>query len=205
MFEINRLKFKNILNINTMTIKQDEITFISGPSGSGKSTLLNILCGNIYDYEGEVNYNNTNYNRADFDIIRSEIGYISQDITFYCETIKQELEYISSLIDLSFEHKDEIFKIVELYKDIDTHINLLSGGEKQRLAIARMLLTSKKVLLLDEVTSALDEEITIKIMDNIIEHAKANKICLIIVTHNELLKQKYSDNIIDISRYTYGN
>ena len=136
-----------------------------GPSGAGKSTLVKLLVGLYRPEEGRIYYNGNQGNDIDFDELRGQIGFVTQDTQLFSGTIKENLLFAApnaSEADLyDALHKascENLLKRAE--KGLDTMIGegglKLSGGEKQRLSIARALIRKPHLLIFDEATSALD-------------------------------------------------
>lgn len=199
MFELKNIKFKDILDIPYLKINEGKVTVITGPSGSGKSTLLKMLNKMQSPTSGEIYYKGENIKKINPIMLRREIPMLGQDVIRYQNTVRDNL-----LIGLKFQNKssvdDEILKEtlnkVRLGIDLDSNIEKLSGGEMQRVAIARLILLDKDTYLLDEPTSALDsvtEDIVIK---NFIENFKGKTI--IYVTHSEKIAQKYANKLIEL-------
>ena len=149
-----------------------KITSLVGHSGSGKSTILNLI-PRIYDsYEGEITIDNQSIYKTKIKSLRDNISFVSQDTNLFDDTIKKNIAYAD--MDASDE---EIYNaarlsyasefIEKLKYGYDTKIGengiKLSGGEKQRLSIARAILKKSKIILLDEATSSLDAETEDKI------------------------------------------
>lgn len=198
MFKISNLKFKNILNIEDLTINKDNTTFIYGDSGCGKSTLLKLLLGIRNDYEGKILYKNDQIKKISELIIRDEIGYLSQSPIFFKQTIKEEFEYILDILGLKTQDYLSVLKLVELEYPLTTSISTLSGGEKQRLSLARLLITNKSVLLLDEPTSALNDELEHVVFNKLNNYAKKHNIKLIVVSHSTNLVNSFDGQKIKI-------
>lgn len=184
MTAIESLSFKNVSfkhksannqaleNISFETAKGETIAFV-GPSGSGKTTLVKLLVGLYRPHEGDILYNNQNSNDIDIDDLRHQIGFVTQDTQLFSGTIKENLLFVNPKAN-----DEEILKVLNQAacqnllarseNGIDTVIGeggmKISGGEKQRLSIARALLRNPNLIVFDEATSALDslteEEIT---------------------------------------------
>jgi ATP-binding cassette subfamily B protein len=159
-------------------VKTGETIAFVGPSGSGKSTLMKLLVGLYRPLEGKILYNGMDENSISFEDLRNQIGFVTQDTQLFAGTIKENLLFVNpSATDADLTDvldKASCTNLLErAEKGLDTMIGegglKLSGGEKQRLSIARALLRKPKLLIFDEATSALDslteEEITDTIKD----------------------------------------
>jgi ATP-binding cassette subfamily B protein len=148
------------------------IAFV-GPSGSGKSTLMKLLVGLYRPIEGSILYNGLDEKSIDFDDLRRQIGFVTQDTQLFAGTIKENLLFVNPTatdddVMLALKKASCLGLLSRAEKGVDTMIGegglKLSGGEKQRLSIARALLRKPKLLIFDEATSSLDslteEEIT---------------------------------------------
>jgi ATP-binding cassette subfamily B protein len=171
-FKHQTAQYKALENINFDVKKGETIAFV-GPSGSGKSTLVKLLVGLYRPLEGDIFYNNVNGHELDFDELRGQIGFVTQDTQLFAGTIKENLLFVYP--EATDEQVREALNkascqnlLARAEKGIETVIGegglKLSGGEKQRLSIARSLLRQPNLLIFDEATSALDsiteEEIT---------------------------------------------
>ncbi len=168
---------KAINNISFDVNIGETIAFV-GPSGSGKSTLMKLLVGLYRPLDGKILYNNLDETAIRFDDLRNQIGFVTQDTNLFSGTIKENLMFVNpSATDADL---DDVLKkasctnlLERAEKGLDTMIGegglKLSGGEKQRVSIARALLRKPHLLIFDEATSALDslteEEITNTIRD----------------------------------------
>ena len=182
--EIEKLSFRNVVfkhqtaqhhaidNIS-FDVKTGETIAFVGPSGSGKTTLMKLLVGLYRPEKGNILYNNLDENSIDFNDLRNQIGFVTQDTQLFSGTIQENLMFVNSsatkedLLDsLNKASCNTLLSRAE--KGLDTMIGegglKLSGGEKQRLSIARALLRKPRLLIFDEATSSLDslteEEIT---------------------------------------------
>mgnify|MGYP001407753197 FL=1 len=185
-------------NIN-LNIEEGVLAALRGPSGSGKSTLLNLIAGLDYPSSGKVIFNNVvvnNLNNSELAIYRNKnISIIFQffnllnDLTVY--------ENIALPLIIRGEKRKQISKkVLPLIEEIgltnrkDFKTNILSGGESQRVAIARSLVTQPKLILADEPTGNLDKSNTDMILDLLINSCKSTNSTLLMVTHDiDLLKK----------------
>lgn len=168
---------KALEHITFKTHLGETVAFV-GPSGSGKTTLVKLLVGLYRPNEGTIFYNNTPGDEIEFDNLRNQIGFVTQDTQLFAGTIKENLLFVAPKAT-DEEIMDALHKaacgslLARADKGIDTMIGeggvKVSGGEKQRLSIARALLRKPRLLVFDEATSALDslteEEISQTIRD----------------------------------------
>lgn len=199
---INNLKKnygeKTVLDIDELEIEKDKITGIIGPNGSGKSTLLNIISGLDKEYEGNVLYNDIKLNRQ----VALNMTYVFQKPYLFRRKVYDNIAYPLKLRKLSRDKEinqvNEIANRLEIEDLINKKAHLLSGGESQKVALARALIFKPKLLLLDEPTSNIDPE-SIKIMEReILRFNKETNATIVIVTHNLDQSQRICDNILYI-------
>ena len=179
---------KSALNSVNLKIEGGKTTALVGLSGAGKSTILNLI-PRFYDHQsGEINIDNQSTKNVNLYSLRENISYVSQETTLFDDTVKNNILYANmnasnnELIDVCKKsYADEFIK--NLPQKYDTLIGenglRLSGGEKQRLSIARAMLKKSKIILLDEATSSLDSETEEKIQ-NAIKLLTQNKTAVII-------------------------
>jgi ABC-type bacteriocin/lantibiotic exporter with double-glycine peptidase domain len=190
---------KNLIldNIN-MTIKKNEVIGIIGKSGSGKSTLLNILCGLIKPQSGEIFVDGKSIDKLS-KLFSKKIGYVTQKTYLTDESIIKNIifgikeeRYDKDLFNSIIKKVKLDSLINKLPKKEDTLVGemgiAISGGEQQRIGIARALYKRPEILILDESTSALDHETEQEIL-KIINNFK-NEITIIIVSHKDELIQQ---------------
>lgn len=195
-FDNVSFKFKNeeirpLKNVN-LSIKKSEVVAIMGASGSGKSTLLQLILGFLNPTKGSIKIDNINL-REIKDSWQRNIGYVPQNIHLLDEDIAANIALGVPKNKINFKKIRKILKILNLgrynknldnkfSKNIEYNSANISGGEKQRIALARALYNDSKVLVFDEITSALDNITSIKIMKEFLK-IKKNK-TIIIVTHD---------------------
>ena len=193
------------LNNVSLKFRQNEFVSILGPSGSGKTTLLNIVGGLDKYTSGDLIINGIStkkYTDRDWDTYRNHrIGFVFQSYNLIPhQTALANVEMALTLSGVSkIERKKraiEVLKKVGLEKHMNKRPNQMSGGQMQRIAIARALINNPDILLADEPTGALDSETSIQIMDLLKEIAKEKLV--IMVTHNPDLASQYSNRIIKI-------
>ena len=192
-------------DLNLEIIKGDKICIL-GSSGSGKSTLIDIITSFLKPTKGEIIIND--FNDTNFDEIKNKIAYIPQNIVLLDDTIKNNiaLGVKDELIDLEKITKaikkarlEEFIKTKKLgINDIigDKGIRI-SGGQRQRLALARAFYFDKEIIILDEATSALDETTELQILDSLFDEKNSSN--TIIVISHRMHVQKYCNKIYHIN------
>ncbi|MEJ6950702.1 ABC transporter ATP-binding protein [Natronospora cellulosivora (SeqCode)] len=206
MFSLKNVKFKDILNILDLEIEEKKITCILGKSGGGKTTFLRLLNNIISADQGTIKFKNKDIEEYHPIELRREIIMLPQSPSMFPGTIEDNfsktLEYTESK-EIKQENKvklyGELLKKVGLSHTLDTNTKNLSGGEKQRLALARILLLKPAILLLDEPSSALDEETEDFIIKMVVNYIKEKKGSLIMVTHSRSVAEKYANIIITLN------
>ena len=191
------------LNNSNLTINKGAIVVILGPSGAGKSTLLNLIGGMDTPTKGEIIINGENiskYSENKLSEYRAKnIGFIFQ---FYnilpTLTVLENVELIKDIINSNVNPKDAI-KAVGLENHINKFPNQLSGGEQQRVSIARAIAKNPKLLLCDEPTGALDSKTGVEVLKLLKKQCDGNngENTVIIVTHNSLFAD-IADTVIRV-------
>ena len=191
---------KVILDNITLDFRDRELVFILGASGSGKSTLLNIIGGNLSVDSGEMWLDGeciTNYSDRELDDYRANvIGNIFQDYNLIDYMNVYDNVMLGFNEGLTKMDIDRLLKGLHLYDKKNMIVSKLSGGEKQRVAIARTLASNPDIILADEPTGALDYANGIAIME-ILKRISCSRL-VIVVSHDNYLASKYATRIIDI-------
>lgn len=216
---INNLSFNNITFKHTTAqynalekisfqVNEGETVAFVGPSGSGKSTLVKLLVGLYRPLQGNIFYNNINGNDIDFDELRTQIGFVTQDTNLFAGTIKENLLFVNAYATEDNLH-DALQKAScqNLLQRAENGINTmigegglkLSGGEKQRISIARALLRNPHLLIFDEATSALDS-ITEEEITNTIKQISSEKKQITIMIAHRLSTIMHADKIFVLEK-----
>ena len=190
----------NALDGIDLQIKQGEFVVVLGPSGAGKSTLLNLLGGMDTPTSGSIFIGENNialYNDKELTRCRAnDVGFIFQ---FYnimpTLTVEENVNIIKDVTNTS-KDSNEVLKSVGLLKHKDKFPQELSGGEQQRVSIARAIMKNPKVLLCDEPTGALDSKTGAQVL-KLLRQQSDEDTTVIIVTHNSLIAD-IADRIIRI-------
>ncbi|CCY89531.1 aBC transporter ATP-binding protein [Mycoplasma sp. CAG:956] len=190
------------------SIDEGELVVILGPSGAGKTTLLNILGGIDTATSGTINVAGKNITKLNEHELtkyrRTDIGFVFQ---FY-NLIQNltALENVELAVQLCKDHLDpkEILTKVGLKNRLNNFPSELSGGEQQRVAIARSIAKNPKLLLADEPTGALDFKTGKQILKLLEDVCRKEKMTVIIITHNSILASM-ADKVIKINNGTVSN
>jgi ATP-binding cassette subfamily B protein len=201
-FQHNTASYKALEHIS-FDVKLGETIAFVGPSGAGKSTLVKLLVGLYRPQEGTIFYNGNAGNDIDFDELRGQIGFVTQDTQLFSGTIKENLLFAAPKADEA-DLMDALNKascqglLSRAEKGLDTMIGegglKLSGGEKQRLSIARALIRKPHLLIFDEATSALDS-ITEEAITNTIRAISEEKNQITVMIAHRLSTIMHADRI----------
>ena len=171
-----------------LSINEGEIIVVLGPSGSGKSTMLNVLSGIDNPSSGEIFFDNNRIDKFDSmeltNYRKDNLGFIFQSYNIIPNlTVEENIELGSHLSNNPLDI-DEVIKAVGIENQKNKYPYQLSGGQMQRVSIARALVKNPKVLFCDEPTGALDEETGKNVLKLLQEINNKYKTTMIIVTHN---------------------
>ena len=199
-------QYQNILNNISFDIKKGDKVLLEGPSGSGKSTICKLIFNSLNKtYDGKITYNLTSEKDINLQSIRSNILYIGQEENLFTGTIKdniicnRNINPNDLLKVLKICHIEEIIakRPNRLETVINASLNNLSGGEKQRIILARGLLKKCNVIILDEALSEVDIQLEKSIIEALITNFKTQT--LIYVSHKDV-KDKFS-KVIKVGKY----
>ncbi|AAP11813.1 TPA: ABC transporter ATP-binding protein [Bacillus cereus] len=203
MFILKNVIYKDILHIPYLQIQKEKITCIIGESGSGKSTLLRMLNDLQSPTSGTIEYNGKLISDYHPIQLRRDVVMLGQTPPIFDGTVKDNLLMGLRLSEKPFPNDDALrsaLQTVSLDKQLEDSASSLSGGEKQRLAFARIVLMDPPVYLLDEPTSALDSDTERHVMKQFTELARKKKKTIIFITHSQQLPKEVADDIIEISK-----
>ncbi len=201
LFDTSQAALKGV----SVNFRNNEFVSILGPSGSGRTTLLSVIGGLGRYTDGDLIINGVStkqYTDADWDTYRNHsIGFIFQSYNLIPhQSVLSNVEMALTLSGVSKKERREraiaVLEKVGLSDHIHKKPNQMSGGQMQRVAIARPLINNPEILLADEPTGALDSETSVQIMDLLKEIA--NDRLVIMVTHNPELAEKYSTRIVNL-------
>ena len=202
---VSNLKFmyddKVVLNDITHKFEKNKSYAIVGTSGSGKTTLINLLLGKFNNYSGNIYYNDTELKKISIDSLFEISSFVEQNVFVFDDSIINNITMYSNIEEELLNeaiNKSGLAKLIEEkgpdYRCGENGCNL-SGGEKQRISIARALVKKSKLLLLDEATSALDNETSASIINNLLAIDNTTKI---MITHrlDEEILTKFDEIIV---------
>ena len=192
-----------VLDNLSLSVKKGEVVVIVGPSGCGKSTFLRCLNGLEDIDEGEVllGEEKVNPNKKNLSRTRERIGMVFQSYDLFPhKTILQNITLAPIKVKKrkKAEVEEEAIKLLDrvgLLSKKDSYPRQLSGGQKQRVAIVRALIMHPEVLLLDEITAALDPEMVREVLDVVLSLAKEGR-TMLIVTHEMAFAKAVADRVI---------
>ena len=205
MFRLEAVSYKNILAIEQLTLPGNKVTCIIGESGSGKTTLLRLLNKMVSPDSGEIYYQNIPLSAIPAIELRRKVVMLQQLPVIFPGSVGENL-----LAGLKFAEKPpasaeklyETLALVHLRKELNNSAEKLSGGEKQRLALGRILLLKPDVMLLDEPSAGLDEETEQLIINSLVTFSRQNHKTLIMVTHAKQVARDYAQYLIEVHNGT---
>ncbi|MDR7855347.1 ATP-binding cassette domain-containing protein [Tissierella sp.] len=189
---------KQILNIENLTIEKGKITGITGPNGCGKTTLLNIIAGLDEKYSGDISYDGSKLDKKIID----NMTIVFQKPYLFKRTVYGNIEYPLRIRGIDKSHRKSlvlnIIKSLEIEDLMEKKAHLLSGGESQKVALARALVFKPQLLLLDEPTSNIDPD-SIKVLERqILSFNEETGGTVIIITHNIEQSTRLGHNVIQM-------
>jgi len=207
--EVNKTYLDSIVALDdiNLSIEEKEFTFITGPSGAGKSTLVRLLIREERPTQGEIFFEEVdvvNLPKKFLPEYRQQIGVSFQDLKLIeSRTVRENIEFALEIID---KHPKEIGEITEYLLDL---VNLkeradllpicLSGGERQKIAIARALASEPKALIADEPTGNLDPKSTGEILD-ILKSINDIDTTVLVITHDESIVNNLNTRVVTLDQ-----
>lgn len=203
MIETRGLRFKDVVEYPDMMINDVVMSFIVGRSGIGKSVLLKLLNSMYSVDDSMILIDNEEINDIDPITLRKDYLLCGQNVFLYPGTIRENFDSFYTM------RKEELLddasilsflSITSLDFPLDSKVDTMSGGERQRVFIAIMLSLARKVIMLDEPTSALDKETGSIVMAQIKEYCFNKGLRAFVISHDESLVEMYQDQIINLNK-----
>lgn len=200
-FTLTDVRFRDILDTPRLRIRAGAVTCIVGKSGSGKTTLMKMLNRMVTPDSGTILFGDTPVAALDPVALRRRVVMLGQAPVMFDGNVRDNL-----LIGLTFAEREPVsddelrrlLDLMELGTSLEADANSLSGGEKQRVALARVLAMRPEIALLDEPSSALDAGTEQVIIDRVIAAARKQDVTLLIVTHNRAMAERIADDLVEI-------
>ena len=202
----------NALNGVTMQIEDGEFCFLVGPSGSGKSTIIKLITGELMPTSGTVHVNGYSLERIrkrEIPYLRRTVGVVFQDFRLINKmTVYENVAFAMRVIGArEREIKERVPYVLDLVGLSDKerrHPSELSGGEQQRLAIARALVNNPSMIIADEPTGNLDPQMSFEIM-SLLEEINNLGTTMLVVTHAQNLVESFNKRVISINQGSIVN
>ena len=196
----------NALNGATMQIEDGEFVFLIGPSGSGKSTIIKLITGELQPTSGTVHVNGYSLERIrkrEVPYLRRTVGVVFQDFRLISNmTVYENVAFAMRVIGAKEKEIRErvpyVLELVGLESKMNRHPNEMSGGEQQRLAIARALVNNPSTIIADEPTGNLDPARSLEIM-NLLQNINSLGTTMLVVTHEQNLVERFGKRVIAIN------
>lgn len=200
MFEISDLRFKHILHIDHLVLDR-AVTCLVGPSGSGKTTLLRHLNRLCEPDGGTVRYHGVPLTELDPVALRRRVVMLGQTPVLYGSNVADNLQIglrLAQKEPAGVRALEETLRQVGLDKALDAPCHKLSGGEKQRLCLGRVLLMDAETYLLDEPSAALDKATEDFVAALLADFVQKRGRSLIIVTHSQQVSDRFSGGVVPL-------
>lgn len=186
-----RVERDDLLKDISVTVDSAGITGILGPNGAGKSLFLRLLHGLLEPVSGEIRWHHQRLDKT----IRRRQALVFQKPVLMRRSVAANIDFVLNPGTRSRQRRDEVLQHAGLYRQRSQPARLLSGGEQQRLALARALATEPEVLLLDEPCASLDSATTLQI-ENLLQETSARGVKIILVTHDIGQARRLADDVI---------
>jgi tungstate transport system ATP-binding protein len=193
--EVDSLSFRvdgeNLLEDINLTVESPGITGILGPNGAGKSLFLRLIHGLLEPGSGEIRWHNRPLDVA----TRRRQALVFQKPVLMRRSVAANIDFVLNAGNRSRQRRDQVLQQAGLYRQRNQPARLLSGGEQQRLALARALATDPAVLLLDEPCASIDSGTSLQI-ESLLQQTSARGVKIILVTHDIGQARRLADDVV---------
>ena len=203
VFSLRKVICRDILAIPSLGISAGSLFGITGKSGSGKTTFLKLLNNLITSEQGEVCYYGENVLALDPVALRRRVVMVPQSPYIFPGTVRENIRlgfYFNCKELPAEEDMEQILSVFGMPGLLDRDTFAMSGGEKQRLVLARAVLLDPETLLLDEPTAALDDENATAVVSHIAQWVRKPGKSVVMITHAGALISEYADAILNLAR-----
>lgn len=200
MFILENLTYKNILHLPHLVL-DGPVTCITGPSGAGKTTLLRLLNRLLEPDGGRIFYNGCDIATMAPVKLRRQVSMLGQTPVLTAGTLEENLQLARTLCGDAPASRQELARALEaaaLDKPLDGFCDAFSGGEKQRVCLARLLVSRAETYLLDEPTAALDKDTEHQIMTHLAQLAQKDHKQIVMVTHSPQVMSLFASSLIHL-------
>ncbi len=200
-FTLDGVTYKGIISVDRLEIPGGRVTCMVGESGSGKTTLLRMLNNLVSPEKGAVYYKGENVANLDPVHLRRSVVMLPQNPVVFPGSVADNLMIALEFADKSLAKDEDLAGILEtvmLQKNLSDDPMEFSGGEKQRLALARVLLLEPEALLLDEPSSALDERTEGEVIGSVVDFVRRRRLTLVMVVHSRELAMRFADTLVTV-------
>ena len=194
------------LNGVNLEINEGEFVFLVGPSGSGKTTIIKLITGEVQAKSGEITVNGFDMRRIKrrrLPKLRRTLGVIFQDFRLIPSmTVYENVAFAMHVTNIAKKEIDErvpyMLELVHLGDKANSYPDYLSGGEQQRVAVARALVHAPKLVIADEPTGNIDPELSLEMME-LLEQVSKTGITVLVVTHEHELVHRFHQRVVTLN------
>ncbi|MEW6524166.1 MAG: ATP-binding cassette domain-containing protein [Bacillota bacterium] len=200
-FSLRDVRFKGVLDVGFLEIPAGKITCLVGSSGGGKTSLLRLLNNLASPDQGDIRFFGQPVESYDPVLLRRRVVMLPQVPPVFPGSVGDNLQLALRLSQRRPAAPDRLVRVlsqVSLVKDLDTPAAQLSGGEKQRLALGRVLLLDPDVLLLDEPSSGLDENTERQVFTGLVVQVREGGRTIVMASHSARLAGEFSDRLVHL-------
>ncbi len=206
-------KYTNVLENINLTVKEGEFVFIIGKSGAGKSSLFKLLSHEYKPTSGKLTVNGydlVNLDKKKIPYYRRSVGMVFQDFRLINKmTVFENVAFVLRVTNYSSRYikkrVPDVLEMVNLSNKANKFPNEISGGEQQRIAIARALASNPSLLIADEPTGNIDPALSYQIIKLLLDINKYLKVTIVMITHEHNLIKNFGQRVVEIEKKRIKN